>query len=149
MSRAAQPEEALVDPNGKVLFIGVHNSSRSQMAEAFFNSEAESRGLELRAISAGTRGAGALNILTVRAMAELGIAMEGQSPKQLKSEMIERASRIVSVGVDVNGEKGLARFVPSDEWTLDDPGGRSFGEVRRIRDEIRALVEAMVVRLEA
>jgi arsenate reductase len=33
-----------------------------------------------------------------------------------------------------------------DDWPLDDPKGQSVERVRAIRDEIRARVEALVVR---
>src|SRR5690349_9861866 len=95
-----------------ILFVCVHNANRSQMAEAFFNAQAEEKGIDARAESAGTRGGGALNSITVRAMQELGHSMEGQIPKQLKPEMNERATQIVSMGRDVDGEKGPAKFVP-------------------------------------
>jgi arsenate reductase len=64
-----------------ILFVCVHNANRSQMAETFFNAKAAERGIDSRAESAGTRGAGGLNSLTVRAMDEIGFSMEGQAPK--------------------------------------------------------------------
>src|SRR3954469_18665084 len=130
-----------------VLFVCVHNASSSQMAEAFFNAQAEERGIDARAESAGTRGAGALSSLTVRAMEEIGVSMEGLVPKQLKPEMLERANHIISMGAGVNGESGQAKFTPSEDWALADPSGQAFGEVRRIRDLIKAKVETMIVSL--
>ncbi|MBI3722119.1 MAG: phosphotyrosine protein phosphatase, partial [Fimbriimonas ginsengisoli] len=52
-----------------VLFVCVHNTGRSQMAEAFFNRLAREGGMDVRAESAGTLGAGALNPTVVEAMA--------------------------------------------------------------------------------
>jgi arsenate reductase len=130
-----------------ILFVCVHNSNRSQMAEAFFNLKAEENGIDAHAESAGTQGAGGLGFLAVRAMEEIGVSMAGQVPKQLKPEMVERASRIVTMGWGVDGEKGVAKFVPSETWAIDDPAGKALGEVRRIRDEIRAKVDGMVADL--
>lgn len=130
-----------------ILFVCVHNSNRSQIAEVLFNEQAEERGIDARAESAGTRGGGALSALMVRAMQEIGISMEGRVPKQLKPEMIQRASRIVSMGAGVHGEMGPTKFTPSEDWKVADPSGQTFGEVRRIRDEIRANVDAMIVTL--
>ena len=59
----------LVQSMKKILFVCIHNSARSQMAEAFVNSlysdqfAAESAGLE----------AGKLNPIVVEAMSEVGI----------------------------------------------------------------------------
>ena len=69
----------------KVLFVCIHNSARSQMAEAFLNGigggrfEAESAGLE----------PGKLNPVVVEAMREVGIDLGKRSTKPVAS-MIER-----------------------------------------------------------
>lgn len=132
-----------------ILFVCVHNANRSQMAEAFFNAQAGALGLDIHAESAGIRGCGALNSLTVRAMEEVGVPMEGQVPKQLKAEMVERAGRIVTMGADVDREKCPAKYVASDSWLIADPSGQTFAEVRRVRDEIRSKVDSLVTSLVA
>ena len=69
----------------RVLFVCIHNSARSQMAEAFVNAlagdrfEAESAGIE----------AGKLNPVVVRAMQEDGIDLAGRPTKSVDS-MIAR-----------------------------------------------------------
>ena len=69
----------------KVLFVCIHNSARSQMAEALLNAlggerfEAESAGLE----------PGKLNPVVVEAMHEAGIDLAGRPTKSVAS-MIER-----------------------------------------------------------
>jgi arsenate reductase len=55
-----------------VLFICVHNSGRSQMAEAFFNQMAKGKA---KAISAGSQPADKVNPVVVEAMHEVGIDM--------------------------------------------------------------------------
>jgi arsenate reductase len=65
----------------KVLFVCIHNSARSQMAEAFLNRicggefEAESAGLE----------PGALNPIVVEAMREAGINISGNQTKGISA----------------------------------------------------------------
>ena len=60
----------------KVLFLCTGNSGRSQMAEAIINARL---GDEWEAVSGGTRPAGYVHLLAVRALAEIGIAHTGRS----------------------------------------------------------------------
>jgi arsenate reductase (thioredoxin) len=123
-----------------VLFVCVHNSGRSQMAEAFFNALA---GGKARAISAGTRPATRVNATVAAAMKELGIDISRRKPKALTFEMMEKADRAITMGCGVE-ESCPASFAPTEDWQLDDPEGRPLDEVRKIRDDIRARVEKLV-----
>ncbi|HJX13336.1 MAG TPA: arsenate reductase ArsC [Dehalococcoidales bacterium] len=123
-----------------VLFVCVHNSGRSQMAEAFFNKLARGRA---RAISAGTRPAVHTDRNVVQAMREIGIDIRRQRPKVLTLEMMEKADRVITMGCGAE-ETCPASFVPTEDWNLDDPEGKSPEEVRRIRDEIQNRVAALV-----
>ena len=127
----------------QVLFICVGNSSRSQMAEALFNYLAAGRA---RAVSAGTQPARAIDRNAVAVMAELGIDISGQSPKALTQEMVDGATRRVSLGCGVQ-ESCPAWAQPDEDWDLDDPYHQPIDVVRRIRDQIRARVEALVKKL--
>ncbi len=69
-----------------VLFICVHNSGRSQMAEAFFNRLAAGKG---RAISAGSQPADKVNPLAAEVMRKEGIDISHNKPKLLSLEMME------------------------------------------------------------
>src|SRR3954462_1127647 len=61
----------------KVLFICIHNSARSQMAEAFLN---QICGEQFEAYSAGLEP-GRLNPIVVEAMREIGIDISGNQTK--------------------------------------------------------------------
>jgi arsenate reductase len=63
-------------PPKTVLFLCTGNSCRSQMAEAITNHDQAGRWL---AFSAGTRPAGYVHPLALRALAEIGIAHQGES----------------------------------------------------------------------
>ncbi len=119
-----------------MLFVCVGNSGRSQMAEAFFNQAA---GSKARAISAGTKPAGAVDPNTVAVMREVGIDISAARPKALTMEMLDQASRVVTMGCGVEGVCP-ASLVETEDWQLEDPKGKPIEEVRRIRDEIRAKV---------
>ena len=127
----------------QVLFICVGNSSRSQMAEALFNHLSLGRA---RAVSAGTEPARALDPNAVAVMAELGIDISGQSPKALMQEMVDGATRRISMGCGVE-ESCPAWALPHEDWDLDDTYHQPIELVRRIRDQIRARVEALVKEL--
>jgi arsenate reductase len=127
-----------------VLFVCVHNAGRSQMAKAFTNRIAAERGLPVKGESAGTDAGARINPLAVEVMRELGISMEGQSPKQLTREMADAASRVITMGCGVDATSCPARIHPPEDWGLDDPAGQPIEKVREIRDRIRGRVEAML-----
>ena len=128
----------------QVLFICVGNSSRSQMAEGLFNHLTRGK---IRAVSAGTQPARALDPNAVAVMAELGIDISGQAPKALTQEMVDSATRRISMGCGVQ-ESCPAWALPHQDWDLDDPYHQPIEVVRGIRDQIRARVEALVKELD-
>lgn len=129
----------------KVLFVCVHNSGRSQMAEAFFNRFA---GGKARALSAGTDPAPAVDPTVLRVMREAGIDLSGKVPQGLTPEMIEEADRVITMGCGVEGVCP-ATFTETEDWGLLDPKGQPIEKVREIRDEIRRRVMDLFARLEA
>ena len=128
----------------KILFVCVHNSGRSQMAEAFFNQLAKGNAV---ATSAGTQPAAQVNPTVVAAMRELGIEIGNQKPKSLTLEMMESADRVITMGCNV-AETCPASFIPTEDWELDDPEGKSIEETRHIRDQIKTRVEVLVKELD-
>jgi arsenate reductase (thioredoxin) len=125
-----------------VLFICVHNSARSQMAEAWLNQicgdffAAESAGLE----------PGTLNPLVVEAMEEVGIDISSKKTQAVFD--VFKAGKlfayVITVCDETNAEKcpifpGIAKRL---HWSFPDPstlvGSREnkLVEVRKIRDEI-------------
>jgi len=128
-----------------VLFVCVHNSGRSQMAEAFFNWLARGKA---KAISAGTDPADAVDPTVVEAMREVGVDISNNIAKALTREMMERADKVVTTGCEVEGVCP-AGFVETEDWGLEDPKGKSLDKVREIRDEIKARVLKMLEGLES
>lgn len=131
----------------RVLFVCVHNSARSQMAEAFLNRmcsdvfEAESAGLE----------PGALNPLAVEAMREIGIDIGGNGTRGV-SEIIESGQRfdcVITVCDESSAEQcpifpGVAARV---HWNFPDPAKftgtweERLEQTRNIRDAIESKIE--------
>ena len=128
----------------RVLFVCVHNSGRSQMAEAFAGSIANG---SLEAESAGTSPSDRVDPVVAEAMRERGIDISQNKPKLLTQEMVDRADQIITMGCSF--ENGCpAVFIsqnrPADDWGLDDPKGKPLEEVRQIRDEIEERVRKLV-----
>lgn len=122
------------------LFACVHNAGRSQMAAAWLGALADPA--KARAFSAGTRPAPRVHPEVVAVMREVGIDLGTSTPRLLSDELAAQASMLVTMGC---GE--ACPFVPGlrrEDWPLPDPRGQPLDEVRRIRDEIRARVEALV-----
>ena len=87
----------------RVLFVCVHNSARSQMAEAFLNALAPDRFV---AESAGLEP-GTLNLLVVEAMNEVGIDISGNTTKSVQRLLKEgrRYDYIITVCDEASAER--------------------------------------------
>lgn len=121
-----------------VLFVCVHNSGRSQMAEAFFNNLA---GGKAQALSAGTQPADEVNPVVVEAMKEAGMDISGKKPKMLTMGMVDKAERMITMGCGAEAEAVCpASIIETEDWALEDPKGKSLEQVRKIRDEIKERV---------
>ncbi len=127
-----------------VLFVCVHNAGRSQMAEAILNDMAAKRGLDIKGVSAGTRAGQTVNPQAKQAVEELGISMADAQPKQLTSELIKEANKIITMGCGVDATECPAGFLVTEDWGLDDPAGQPLEFVRAIRDQIRDRIDALL-----
>lgn len=125
-----------------VLFVCIHNSGRSKMAEAFFNKLA---GGKAKAISAGTQPADAINPIVVEAMREVDIDIGSSKPRALTTDMVEKADRMITMGCGADAAAVCpANLIEMEDWALDDPHGKTLGEVRKIRDEVEKRVAKLL-----
>lgn len=129
-----------------VLFACVHNTGRSQMAEAFFNRMADPA--KARALSGGTEPATGMNPTVLEVMKEVGIDLvaEGHRPKIADLDALQAGDRAISMGCGVS----LACPVhlgKMEDWGLDDPKDQPIEKVREIRDQIKDRVSKLVVEL--
>lgn len=127
----------------KILFVCVHNSGRSQMAEALLNRYADGRAV---ASSAGTKPASHIDRSVAEAMREIGVDIGDQRPKALTPDMLTTADKVVSMGCGVNGVCP-ATFRDTEDWGIEDPEGRPIEKVRQIRDEIQGKVERLLEKI--
>ncbi len=126
-----------------ILFVCVHNSGRSQIAEAFLNRLAADK---VKAISAGTEPAEAIDSMVAKVMREVGIDISHQKPKRLTLEMIEQAAKVITMGCGVEG-MCPATFVETEDWNIDDPRGKPVEKVREIREQIQVKVLSLLKEL--
>ena len=128
--------------NKAVVFVCVHNSGHSQMAEAFFNQMAKGK---VQAYSAGTQPAEKVNPVVVEAMKEVGIDISGNKPKMLTLEMVEKADRMITMGCGAEaGAVCPASLIKTEDWALEDPEGKSLEQIRSIRGDIKKRVMRLI-----
>ncbi len=124
----------------KILILCTGNSCRSQMAEGFlkkFNSD-------MYVVSAGTEPSSDVNSTAIKVMAEKGIDISGEKPKNVSKFINDSFDYVITVCDDANetcpvflgevkhrlhiGFEDPAKFVGSEDEVLTG--------FRRIRDEI-------------
>jgi arsenate reductase len=128
----------------EVLFVCVHNAGRSQMAAGLLTRHAAGK-VVVR--SAGSAPADTINPAVVEVMREVGVDLGKETPTPLRSEAVESADVVVTMGCgDACPVFPGKRYV---DWTLDDPAGQDVATVRRIRDEIDSLVRGLLAELVA
>lgn len=131
-----------------VLFLCTGNSCRSQMAEGFLRALG---GDKYEAFSAGTHPAPHVHPLAVKTMAERGIDISGQEPKDL-SVFDDRQFDLLITVCDGARQECPAYFGAAQRahWSLQDPALAEGSEEERmavfraIRDEIERRVRALV-----
>ena len=139
----------------RVLFVCVHNSARSQMAEAFLNSLA---GHTYEAMSAGLEP-GELNPLAVEAMREIGIDIS-QNKTKSAFDLYQRGelfSYVIAV-CDARAAQRCPNFpgllTKTINWNIEDPAAskgtreEKLEEMRRVRNIIKQKVEAFIREFE-
>ena len=131
----------------KVLFVCIHNSARSQMAEAFLN---QFCGKEFEACSAGIEP-GSLNPIVVEVMKEAGIDISGNRTKSV-ADML-KSSKLFAYVITVCDEASAERcpifpgVTTRLHWGFPDPSGfqgtreEKLAKTREVRDAIKAKIE--------
>jgi arsenate reductase len=131
----------------KILFICVHNSARSQMAEAFLN---DICGAEFEAQSAGLEP-GTLNPLVVEVMREVGLDISRNKTQAVFDVFKSGQLFTYVVTVCSEAEAGGCPIFPGPaqrlHWPFPDPSKvvgtpeEKLAKIRQIRDAIRMRVE--------
>jgi protein-tyrosine-phosphatase len=134
-----------------VLFLCVHNTFRSQMAEAYFNKFAKEKGIRWQAKSAGFLKAEKVNEKAIILMKEEGIDISDKKPKLVTNKMLKSADKIVVVCQECE-EQGLCLVLPKDKdieyWRLPNPAKMELDQAREIRDQIKERVLNLISQLK-
>jgi len=133
-----------------ILFVCVHNSARSQMAEAFLNNLA---GDKFKAESAGFEP-GILNPIVVEAMKEIGIDISNNQTKSVFDFFKQGCLYhfVIAVCDGANAERcpifpGLTKRLG---WSFEDPASftgtheEKLAKTRLVRDSIKSEVETFI-----
>jgi arsenate reductase len=131
----------------RVLFVCVHNSARSQMAEALLNHIAGER---FHAESAGLEP-GTLNPLAVEAMRKTNIDISGNPTRDVFDlyKRGERFSYVITVCDESSGERcplfpGITKRI---HWSFDDPASftgpyeHKLARTIQVRDQIKERIQ--------
>ena len=128
----------------KVAFICVHNSCRSQIAEALGRQLA---GDAFMSYSAGTETKPQINQDAVRLMKEIyGIDMEAEGQYSKLISEIPEVDIVISMGCNVGCPYIGGAF--DDNWGLDDPTGKSDEEFKRVIRQIEKRIIELKKRIE-
>ena len=137
-----------------VLILCTGNSCRSHIAEGILRAAA---GDKLRVASAGSKPAGYVHPLAIRALAEIGIDISSHHSKHLGEFLAQDVETVITVCG--NADQVCPMFpgqVNRHHWGFDDPAHATGSEeeqfvvFRRVRDEIARVFRAYAAgRLDA
>jgi protein-tyrosine-phosphatase len=96
----------------------------------------------------GTPATVALDESERAAMAEIGIDLNEVYAKPLTTEVLDAADVVVTLGRSV-GLVEVPETAEHEDWRVGDPVGAQLTDVRRIRHELEARVDGLLLRLGA
>jgi len=140
----ARPQAFITAPPRRVLFLCVHNSARSQMAEGFARALAPP---EVEVWSAGSEPS-SVNPLAIEVMREVGIDIREQRSQRIDQVPWREADTVVTLCGEA---EGICPVVAGDvrrvHWPLPDPAAapepQRLKAFQSARDEIRWRVASL------
>ena len=129
-----------------ILILCTGNSCRSHMAEGILR-QAAGDTLDVR--SAGSKPAGYVHPLAIRALAEIGIDIFGHRSKHMDEFLQQDVETVITVCGNADQACPMFPGQPNrHHWGFDDPAHTQGGEeeqlavFRQVRDQIRMVFEA-------
>jgi arsenate reductase (thioredoxin) len=133
-------------PKPLILILCTGNSCRSHLAEGILR---QALGAEYEVASAGSKPAGYVHPLGIKAMAEIGIDISSHTSKHMDEFLKQSVETVITVCG--NADQACPMFpgqLNRHHWGFDDPAHATGTEeeimtvFRRVRDEIRRVFEA-------
>ncbi|MBU2615719.1 MAG: low molecular weight phosphatase family protein [Nanoarchaeota archaeon] len=131
----------------KVLFICRANVGRSQIAEAMFNSISKKH----KAISAGLNPPEkwegqklSKTKFVAPSMIELDYNVDEKISKKITNQMVDEAGKIIVIGEKDGWPDYLKKSDQVSFWDVEDPDKGGLELHRRVRDQIKSLIEDLV-----
>jgi arsenate reductase len=129
-----------------ILILCTGNSCRSHLAEGILRAVAKDR---FRVASAGSKPAGYVHPLAIKALAEIGIDISAHTSKHMNEFLDQPVETVITVCG--NADQACPVFpgqLNRHHWPFDDPAhatgtdDEKLAVFRRVRDEIRRVFEA-------
>ena len=111
------------------------------ISEELFNSKAP---LGWRAESAGVSPTTSVNPNVRQLLSEVGVTLTERTPRVVTSTLVARASRVVTFGCLDRCPIGAEG--KGEDWPLPGATGKTFEELRRIRDELSRRIDDLISR---
>jgi protein-tyrosine-phosphatase len=125
-----------------VLFVCIHNAGRSQMAAGYMKALS---GGAVEVGSGGSEPGSEINPIAILAMAEEGIDISQGLPQLMTTAQVRDSDVVITMGCgDVCPIFPGKRY---EDWELTDPAGKTIDEVRPIRDDIKARIQALLAEM--
>jgi arsenate reductase (thioredoxin) len=128
----------------RVLFVCTHNAGRSIVAAALLNAQQPPG---VRADSAGTDPADALNPTVVSALAERGITLAGVSPNPITTELLANADLVITMSRHATGPTLPRSTAQRQHWQLEFPAD-DLDAMRAFCNQVDRRVQGLLVDLQ-
>jgi arsenate reductase len=126
----------------RILFLCTGNAARSQMAEGLANAFHSD---EVEAVSAGSRPAGWVHPMAIRAMAEIGVDIQDAKSKSADQFIDEPFDVVVTVcdsaARDCPHWPGAKRI---EHWPIEDPSYIGYEAFVATRDDLARRIEKLL-----
>lgn len=131
-----------------ILFLCVHNSARSQMAEGLAKNILDNTAIIM---SAGSQPSN-VNDMAIKVMSEIGIDISGQKSKSIDTIDPSKADRIITLCAEQICPY-VSSTVKKEHWPLPDPANfegsnnERLSKFREIRDELKVRIQELKEKL--
>lgn len=132
-----------------LLFVCVHNAGKSQMAAALMRAKNLPN---VKVLSGGTHPGSNLNAEAQAAVAELGVTMGDEHPKEITNEVFMSVDKIIILGNEAKLTPVAGMNGTIETWLTPEPGadaGDKLAQTRIVRDDIVRRIDELAAELQS